>query len=103
MFQLHYGIVYGTFMTGHLPIVVINYDDEYNLVGRWIGRGNDSPINWPSRSPDLNSADFYLWGDIKSIVYSSSVNSEELRQRIVEAFNAVRNNPDNARPLSNKP
>ncbi|KAJ8955255.1 hypothetical protein NQ318_000281 [Aromia moschata] len=29
--------------------------------GRWIGRGNDAPINWPSRSPDLNAADFYLW------------------------------------------
>ncbi|KAJ8952375.1 hypothetical protein NQ318_014466 [Aromia moschata] len=23
MFQLHYGSVYGTFMTGHLPILVI--------------------------------------------------------------------------------
>ncbi|KAJ8948014.1 hypothetical protein NQ318_011903 [Aromia moschata] len=27
--------------------------------GRWIGRGNDAPINWPSRSPD--AADYYLW------------------------------------------
>ncbi|KAJ8951635.1 hypothetical protein NQ318_012305 [Aromia moschata] len=49
MFQLHYGSVYGTFMPGHLPILVIN----------------------------------------------SSVNSEEeLRQRIVEVFNVIRNNPD---------
>ncbi|KAJ8961499.1 hypothetical protein NQ318_014748 [Aromia moschata] len=63
--------------------------------GRWIGRGNDAPINWPSRSPDLNAADFYLWGHTKSLVYSSSVNSEEeLRLRIVEAFNAIRNIPD---------
>ncbi|KAJ4438679.1 hypothetical protein ANN_14626 [Periplaneta americana] len=38
---------------------------------RWIGRGG--PIAWPPRSPDLNPLDFYLWGHLKSLVYSSPV------------------------------
>ncbi|KAJ4434371.1 hypothetical protein ANN_22931 [Periplaneta americana] len=36
---------------------------------RWIGRGG--PIAWPPRSSDLNPLDFYLWGHLKSLVYSS--------------------------------
>ncbi|KAJ4434007.1 hypothetical protein ANN_16326 [Periplaneta americana] len=38
---------------------------------RWIGRGD--PIAWPPRSPDLNPLDLYLWGHLKSLVYSSPV------------------------------
>ncbi|KAJ4436304.1 hypothetical protein ANN_18935 [Periplaneta americana] len=38
---------------------------------RWIGRSG--PIAWPPRSPDLNPLDFYLWGHLKSLVYSSPV------------------------------
>ncbi|KAJ4441982.1 hypothetical protein ANN_11846 [Periplaneta americana] len=48
---------------------------------RWIGRGG--PIAWPprSRSPDLNPLDFYLWGYLKSLVYSSPVpDLESLRK-----------------------
>lgn len=30
---------------------------------RWIGRGNETPIFWPARSPDLTPIDFFL-GDI---------------------------------------
>ncbi|KAJ4433851.1 hypothetical protein ANN_16163 [Periplaneta americana] len=49
---------------------------------RWIGRGG--PIAWPPRSPDLNPLDFYLWGHLKSLVYSSPVpDLESLRNRIV--------------------
>ncbi|KAJ8962740.1 hypothetical protein NQ318_001138, partial [Aromia moschata] len=36
---------------------------------RWIGRGNDAPISWPPRSPDLNPCDFFIWGDLKQKVY----------------------------------
>ena len=25
---------------------------------------------WPPRSPDLNPADFYLWGYLKTVVYN---------------------------------
>ncbi|GFY35172.1 uncharacterized protein TNCV_5045471 [Trichonephila clavipes] len=42
---------------------------------RWIGRGG--PVNWPARSPDLSCLDFFLWGHMKSLVYSSPVYSNE--------------------------
>ncbi|KAJ8944645.1 hypothetical protein NQ318_004735 [Aromia moschata] len=32
MFQLHYGSVYGTFMTGHLPILVIKRRTRLRIV-----------------------------------------------------------------------
>lgn len=42
---------------------------DYN--NRWIGRG--SPLrNWPPRSPDLTSLDFFLWGFLKNIVYEAA-------------------------------
>ncbi|KAJ4450783.1 hypothetical protein ANN_02213 [Periplaneta americana] len=59
---------------------------------RWIGRGG--PIAWPPRSPDLNPLDFYLWGHLKSLVYSSPVpDLESLRNRIVECSEDIRNTP----------
>ncbi|KAJ4428878.1 hypothetical protein ANN_25871 [Periplaneta americana] len=59
---------------------------------RWIGRGG--PIAWPSRSPDLNSLDFYLWDHLKSLVYSSPVpDLESLRNRIVACSEDIRNTP----------
>ena len=41
----------------------------------WIGRGG--PIAWPARSPDLTPLDYVLWGHVKSLVYDTSVDSEE--------------------------
>ena len=35
--------------------------------GRWIGRRGQ--IEWPPRSPNLSSLDFFLWGHLKSLVY----------------------------------
>jgi hypothetical protein len=38
--------------------------------------------------------DFYLWGHLKSLVYSSPVDDvETLRNRIVEGFQTIRNMP----------
>ncbi|KAJ4426530.1 hypothetical protein ANN_27344 [Periplaneta americana] len=60
--------------------------------GRWIGRGG--PIAWPPRSPDLSPLDFYLWGHLKSLVYSSPVpDLESLRNRIVACSEDIRNTP----------
>ena len=40
--------------------------DHFN--NKWIGRMNvDDP--WPSRSPDLNPCDTFLWGYLKNRVY----------------------------------
>ncbi|KAJ4449984.1 hypothetical protein ANN_01391 [Periplaneta americana] len=59
---------------------------------RLIGRGG--PIAWPPRSPDLNPLDFYLWGHLKSLVYSSPVpDLESLRNRIVACSEDIRNTP----------
>lgn len=65
-------------------------NDAYE--NRWIGRSG--PQLWPPRSPDLNCLDFFLWGHIKSLVYTSPVDSiDNLRNRIFDAFAMVRNTP----------
>lgn len=75
----------------HFSVLAREYLDE-NYENRWIGRGG--PQSWPARSPDLNSLDFFLWGHLKSLVYSTPVNTvEELRNRIIGAFDTVRNTP----------
>ena len=33
---------------------------------KWIGRGG--PVAWPTRSPDLTSPDYFLWGFVKERV-----------------------------------
>lgn len=59
----------------------------------WIGRGG--PVNWPARSPDLTCLDYFLWGHLKSLVYSEEIrNSDHLRERITQACDQVKNNPD---------
>ncbi|KAJ4435025.1 hypothetical protein ANN_23598 [Periplaneta americana] len=59
---------------------------------RWIGRSG--PIAWPPRSPDVNPLNFYLWGHLKSLVYSSPVpDLESLRNRIVACSEDIRNTP----------
>lgn len=57
---------------------------------RWIGRGG--PISWPPRSPDLNPLDYFLWGYLKSLVYSVSVeNVQQLEQRVIDCCEEIRN------------
>lgn len=59
---------------------------------RWIGRAG--PVPWAARSPDHNPIDFYMWGDVKSLVYDTPVPSVEvLRERIIQAFGTIRNRP----------
>lgn len=64
---------------------------NHHFPNRWIGRGNDAPVQWAPRSPDLNPLDYFFWGHQKSIVYNTPVNNEEeLWQRIQEATNNLR-------------
>lgn len=59
---------------------------------RWIGRGG--PVPWPARSPDLTPLDFYLWGELKRLVYATEYSDrEELKVRIRNAFDNVRSDP----------
>lgn len=55
---------------------------------RWIGR--DGPIDWPARSPDLNPCDFFLWSQIKSVVYRGEMLiREEASQALIQAFQSI--------------
>lgn len=64
--------------------------DTFN--NHWIGRAG--PVPWPPRSPDLTPCDFFLWGYVKSLVYKTDIVSEEdLRQKIIDAFNKIRERP----------
>ena len=38
---------------------------------RWMG--TNGPIKWPPRSPDITPLDYFLWGWLKSQVYSATV------------------------------
>jgi hypothetical protein len=50
----------------------------------WIVVRTRRPINWPARSPDLNSLDFWLWGHLKTSVYSAPINDLYVLQKRVE-------------------
>lgn len=73
--------------TPHYALLSRNWlNNEFN--GQWIGRGG--PTSWPARSPDLTPLDFYLWGHLKSVVYTvppASLN--ELEARIRNACQAI--------------
>lgn len=51
------------------------------FLNNWVG--NTGPHLWPPRSPDLTVLDFFVWGFIKNIVYSTaSQNLDELTNKI---------------------
>ena len=51
---------------------------------RWIGRGG--PVQWPPRSPDLTLMDFFIWEEMKCLVYETPTDTpEELVARVAEA------------------
>ena len=50
----------------------------------WIGRG--ASVQWPPRSPDLTPMDFFIWGEMKCLVYETPIDTaEELVARVAEA------------------
>ena len=56
---------------------------------RWIGRSG--PVQWPARSPDLTPCDFFLWGEIKRLVYVEEAQTrEDLKRKIVSAFDELK-------------
>ncbi|XP_066148942.1 uncharacterized protein [Euwallacea fornicatus] len=78
----------------HFALNVRNHLNQ-QYPNKWIGRGNDAPVKWPPRSPDLNPMDYFLWGHLKSMVYMTTVdNEEQLCQRIQDAINNIRNDEE---------
>lgn len=75
----------------HFSLIARNWLNQPNhYANRWIGRGG--PVEWPARSPDLNPCDSYLWGHLDALVYTTPINDvEDLRQRIIHAFQTIRN------------
>lgn len=75
----------------HFSVLAREYLNQ-NFNNRWIGRGGTE--SWPARSPDLNSLDYFLWGHLKTLVYSQPIQTEEeLRNRIIVSCEAIRNTP----------
>ena len=47
-------------------------------------------VEWPPRSPDLNPLDFFLWGYLKSIVYTPlPPNLDDLQHNIEQAVQNI--------------
>jgi len=58
---------------------------------RWIGRGR--PILWCIRSPDLSNLDLFLWGYLKSVVYSKTLTTRKnIMERITLACHNIPRN-----------
>ncbi|GFW05831.1 uncharacterized protein TNCV_603031 [Trichonephila clavipes] len=76
----------------HFSISVRNHLDA-TCGERWIGRGG--LVHWPPRSPDFSCLDYFFWGQMKSLVYETPVNSaEELVARISATAGEIRNTPE---------
>ena len=75
----------------HRTVLVSNYLRE-TFQNRIIGFGFER--EWPPRSPDLTPCDFFLWGHLKSKVYSTPPqNLEELKERIEIEMTELKNKP----------
>ena len=73
----------------HFAITVHAWLDQH-FSGKWMGQHR--PHKWPTRSPDLTSCDFYLWGYTKEKVYKTKpCTFEELEIRIQQVLNAIPN------------
>jgi len=73
---------------GGLPFLDENFPE------RWMGRGTrryPAPYPWPPRSPDLTVADFFLWGYLKSKLYTGCVYAslDDLKEAIRREMQAV--------------
>lgn len=72
----------------HYGREIKNYLDS-KYPNRWIGR--NGPTHWPARSPDLTVMDFFVWGRMKELVYSTEITSlEDLNDRIDGAATKLR-------------
>jgi hypothetical protein len=75
----------------HFSLVAHSYLNR-KFPGRRIGRGGS--IASPPHSPDLNPWEFYLWGQLKTFVYSSPVDDvKTLWNWFLAGFQTIRNMP----------
>ena len=73
--------------TPHCSNKCMQFQQE-KFPGRVISRRSDQP--WPAHSPDLSPLDYWLWGEMQSIVYSKGPQTiEQLKQVVNEAASQV--------------
>lgn len=71
----------------YFSLAVRNYLNR-KFSDKCIGRGG--LINWPPRSLELTSMDFFFWGYIKNLVYSTSpTTADDMKRMIENAFETV--------------
>lgn len=59
---------------------------------QWIG--HRGPVPWPPMSPDLAPCKFFLWGEVRRLVYAQEIqNLNDLKVKISSAFDKVRRKP----------
>ena len=66
----------------HYSTIVRQWLDE-KFHNHWIGRRG--PVNWPARSPDLTPLDFFLWGYLKSKIFSSKPTTIAILKEMIAA------------------
>lgn len=60
--------------------------DTFN--DRWLAY--NGPFEWPPRSPDLTPLDYFVWGYVKSQVYSTPLTTKEnAKERVRVAFASI--------------
>lgn len=65
-------------------------NQNYNV---WIGK--HGTIRWPPNSPDLTPPDYFLWGNLKTIVYTQRPeNIQEIQERIIQGINYINTRPE---------
>ena len=58
---------------------------------KWIG--NNGPMHWAPRSPDLTTMDYHLWGHVKSLVTAKApTNVDQLMSAISSSFEQITSN-----------
>ena len=89
---------YGSSMTGPQHTFPLMSENTLTMFfpNRWIGRGG--PVQMPPRSPDLTPMDFFIWGEMKCLLYETPIdNPEELVARVAEAAAIIRETQSFAR------
>jgi hypothetical protein len=65
----------------HNALIVRKYL-ERTFNHRWMD--THGPLQWPPRSPDLTPLDFFVWGYLKTVVYSNLPNDfQDSKNKII--------------------